>query len=194
MIEDEKDLVGLFYITIVIFAVALIGVSCLNSIYKKNTEKLPQNKPIDRQTISTDNITGNVESIHPWGRTEVVPMKSVELEYFEYCDEWVMYGEVVQPTGRKGYFMPVMNGRLNYKATKHLTQTWIEHEIIDTMSIEKPETFEDFRVANIRAEKGKIINILYKHYRLDSNKTWSIIAAWEAIVNPDVSDKENQHE
>ena len=194
MIEDEKDLVGLFYITIVIFAVALIGVSCLNSIYKKNTEKLPQNKPIDRQKISTDNITGNVESIHPWGRTEVVPMKSVELEYFEYCDEWVMYGEVVQPTGRKGYFMPVMNGRLNFKASKHLTQTWVEHEIIDTMSIEKPETFEEFRVADIRAEKGKIINILYKHYRLDNNKTWSIIATWEAVVNPDVPDKENKHE
>jgi hypothetical protein len=194
MIEDEKDLLGLFYITIVIFAVALIGVFCLNSIYKKNTEKLPQNKPIDRQTISTDNITGNVESIHPWGRTEVVPMKSVELEYFEYCDEWVMYGEVVQPTGRKGYFMPVMNGRLNFKASKHLTQTWVEHEIIDTMSIEKPETFENFRVVNIRAEKGKIIDILYKHYRLDNNKTWSIIATWEAVVNPDVPDKENKHE
>ena len=188
MIEDEKDLLGLFYITIVIFAVALIGVSCLNSIYKKNTEKLPQNKPTDRQTISTGNITGNVESIHPWGRTEVVPMKSVELEYFEYCDEWVMYGEVVQPTGRKGYFMPVMNGRLNFKASKHLTQTWVEHEIIDTMSIEKPETFEEFRVADIRAEKGKIIDILYKHYRLDNNKTWSMIASWKAIVNPDVPD------
>jgi len=194
MIEDEKDLVGLFYITIVIFAVALIGVSCLNSIYKKNTEKLPQNKPTDRQTISTNNITGNVESIHPWGRTEVVPMKSIKLEYFEFCDEWVMYGEVVQPTGRKGYFMPVLRGRLNFKATKHLTQTWVEHEIIDTMSIEKPETFEEFRVADIRAEKGKIIDILYKHYRLDSNKTWSIIATWEAVVNPDVPDKENQHE
>ena len=188
MIEDEKDPLGLFYITIVIFAVALIliGVSCLNSIYKKNTEKLPQNKPTDRQTISTDNITGNVESIHPWGRTEVVPMKSVELEYFEYCDEWVMYGEVVQPTGRKGYFMPVMNGRLNFKASKHLTQTWVEHEIIDTMSIEKPETFEEFRVADIRAEKGKIIDILYKHYRLDNNKTWSIIAVWEAKFNENI--------
>lgn len=166
----------------------------LNPIHKKNTEKLPQNKPIDRQTISTDNITGNVESIHPWGRTEVVPMKSIKLEYFEFCDEWVMYGEVVQPTGRKGYFMPVMNGRLNFKASKHLTQTWVEHEIIDTMSIKKPETFEEFRVADIRAEKGKIIDILYKHYRLDSNKTWSIIAVWEAIVNPEVLDKENQHE
>ena len=188
MIEPEKDPLGLFYTTIVIFAVALIGVSCLNSIYKKNTEKLPQNKPIDRQTISTNNITGNVESIHPWGRTEVVPMKSIELEYFEYCDEWVMYGEVVQPTGRKGYFMPVLRGRLNCKATKHLTQTWIEHEIIDTMSNEKPETFEDFRVANIRAEEGKIIDINYSHYRLSSDHSWNMIASWKANVNPDVPD------
>jgi hypothetical protein len=39
MIEDEKDLVGLFYITIVIFAVALTGVSYLNSFYKKNIQK-----------------------------------------------------------------------------------------------------------------------------------------------------------
>jgi hypothetical protein len=42
MIEDEKDLLGLFYITIVIFAVALTGVSCLNSFYKKNTQKEPE--------------------------------------------------------------------------------------------------------------------------------------------------------
>ena len=195
MIEDEKDLLGLFYITIVIFVVALIGVSCLNSIYKKNTEQeqLPQNKPIDRQTISTNNITGNVESIHPWGRTEVVPMKSIELEYFEYCDEWVMYGEVVQPTGRKGYFMPVLRGRLNF-SVRDRTQTWIEYGSYATGPEEKAETYEDFRVADIRIKEGKIINILYKHYRLDSNKTWSIIAAWEAIVNPEVPDKENQHE
>jgi len=170
----------LIILPIILILFAVFG---LNPLHKKNTEQLPQNKPTDRQTISTDNITGNVESIHPWGRTEVVPMKSVELEYFEYCDEWVMYGEVVQPTGRKGYFMPVMNGRLNFKASKHLTQTWVEHEIIDTMSIEKPETFEEFRVADIRAEKGKIIDILYKHYRLDNNKTWSIIAVWEAKFN-----------
>jgi hypothetical protein len=193
MIEDEKDLVGLFYITIVIFAVALIGVSCLNSIYKKNTEQLPQNKPIDRQKITSIEVTGNVESIHPWGRTEVVPMKSVELKYFEFCDEWVMYGDVVQPVDRKDYFMPVMNGRLNF-SVRDLTQTWIEYGSYATGPEEKAETYEDFRVADIRIKEGKIINILYKHYRLDSNKSWSIIAVWEAIVNPDVSDKENQHE
>jgi hypothetical protein len=190
---------NLLLITLPIILV-LFAVFYLNPIHKKNTEKLTQNKPIDRQTISTDNITGNVESIHPWGRTEVVPMKSIELEYFEYCDEWVMYGDVVQPTGRKGYFMPVLRGRLNCKATKHLTQTWIEHEVIDTMSNEKPETYEDFRVANIRAEKGKIIDINYSHYRLLSDHSWSMIASWKAIVNPDVPDpvpeniqKESEH-
>jgi len=35
----------------------------------------------------------------------------------------------------------------------------------------------------IEHEKGKIIDILYKHYRLDNNKTWSIIAVWEAKFN-----------
>ena len=199
MIEHEKDLVGLFYITIVIFAVALIGVFCLNSIYKKNTDKVPQNKPIDRQTISTDNITGNVESIHPWGRTEIVPMKSIELEYFEYCDEWVMYGEVVQPVDRKDYFMPVLRGRLNFNV-RDLTQTWVEHEMLATGPEETAETFEDFRVADIRVKEGKIIDINYFHYRLLPDHTWNIVASWKAIVNPDVPDpvleniqKESEH-
>lgn len=171
----------LLLIILPIFLV-LFSVFVLNPIHKKNTEKLPQNKPVDRQTITSTEVTGNVESIHPWGRTEVVPMKSVELEYFEYCDEWVMYGEVVQPTGRKGYFMPVMRGRLNLNV-KDLTQTWVAHEKYESGPIQNPETYEDFRVADIRVKEGKIINILYKHYRLDQNKTWSIIAAWEAKFN-----------
>jgi hypothetical protein len=171
----------------IILVVVLFTIFYLNPIHKKNTEQLPQNKPIDRQTISTDNITGNVESIHPWGRTEVVPMKSVELEYFEYCDEWVMYGDVVQPTGRKGYFMPVLKGRLNF-SVRDLTQTWIKYGSYATGPEEKAETYEDFRVADIRIKEGKIIDINYSHYRLLSDHSWSIIASWKAIVNPDIPD------
>ena len=182
----------LLLITLPIILV-LFAVFGLNPIHKKNTEQLPQNKPTDRQKITSIEVTGNVESIHPWGRTEVVSMKSIKLEYFEFCDEWVMYGDVVQPVDRKDYFMPVMNGRLNFNV-RDKTQTWIEYGSCSTSPENDAETYEDFRVANIRVKEGKIINILYKHYRLDSNKTWSIIAAWEAIVNPDVPDKENQHE
>jgi len=183
----------------IILVVVLFTIFYLNPIHKKNTDKVPQNKPIDRQTISTDNITGNVESIHGWGRTEIVPMKSIELEYFEYCEQWVMYGDVVQPVGRKGYFMPVMRGNLNLNV-KDLTQTWVAHEKYESGPIENPETFEDFRVADIRVKEGKIIDINYSHYRLLSDNTWSIIASWKAIVNPDVPDpvleniqKESEH-
>ena len=105
----------------------------LNPIHKKNIEKLHKPKPIDRTKIVSSNVTGNVESIHPWGRTEVVPMKGIELEYFEYCDEWVMYGDVVQPVGRKGYFMPVLKGHLDLNV-KEMTQTWIEYGGYETGS------------------------------------------------------------
>jgi hypothetical protein len=110
-----------------------------------------------------------------------------------------MYGDVVQPIGRKGYFMPVMRGNLNLNV-KDLTQTWVAHEKYESGPIENPETFEDFRVADIRVKEGKIIDINYYHYRLLSDHTWNIVASWKAIVNPDVPDpvleniqKESEH-
>jgi hypothetical protein len=95
-----------------------------------------------------------------------------------------MYGDVIQPVGRKDYFMPVMRGSLNFNV-RDLTQTWVEHAKYESGPIEKPETFEDFRVANIRIKEGKIIDINYLHYRLLSNHTWNIISSWKAIVNSD---------
>jgi hypothetical protein len=159
----------------------LFSIFVLNPIHKKNITKL-KNKPTDRQKIIIDNIVGTVESIHPWGRTEVVPINGIELEYFEFCDQWVMYGDVVQPIGRKGYFMPVMRGRLNLDV-KDFTQTWIEYGGYETGSLEKPETYEDFRLAHIRVKLGKITNIEYTHYRLLPNNTWSIISSWESKSN-----------
>lgn len=149
---------------------------------KQKEKSMTKNKPVDRQKITSNDLSGNVESIHPWGRTEIVPMKSVELEYFEYCDEWVMYGDVVQPIGRKDYFMPVLRGRLDLNV-KEMTQTWIEYSGYETGSTEKPETYEDFRMAHILVKTGRVVNIKYTHYRLDSNKSWSIIASWEAGFN-----------
>lgn len=151
----------------------------LNPLHKKNIEKLNKPRPIDRQKITSNNLSGNVESIHPWGRTEVVPMKSIELEYFEYCDQWVMYGDVIQPEGRKDYFMPVMKGHLDLNV-KEMTQTWVEYGSYSKGFDEKEKTWEDFRVAHILVKKGQVTNISYKHYRLDENKSWSIISVWEA--------------
>ena len=183
-IEPEKQPLSLIYITIIIFSFTLIGVFCLNSFYKQDIKKP---KPVDRTKIVSINVVGTVESIHPWGRTEIVPIKGIELEYFEYCDEWVMYGDVVQPDGRKDYFMPVLKGHLNLDV-KDFTQTWTEYASYSTSPDENAETYEDFRLAHIKVKHGKIITIDYTHYRLLSNKTWSIIASWKAIVNPDTPD------
>ncbi len=173
---------------IVSTVVICITILFLNPLHKKNINKAIKFKPVDRQTIKSIEVIGNVESIHPWGRTEVVPMKSIELEYFEYCDEWVMYGDVVQPIGRKGYFMPVLRGTLNLNVRDWI-KTWVEHEKYESCPIENPEIFEDFRVADIRVKEGKIIDINYTHYRLLSDHTWMIISSWKAIVNPDIPEK-----
>lgn len=174
-----------FVTTIVLMCLVVLCFLVLDPLHKKNITKLKQNQPTNRQKITSNSVVGNVESIHPWGRTEIVPIKDIELEYFEYCDEWVMYGEVEQPVGRKDYFMPVLRGHLDFNV-KDLTQTWVEHAKYESGPIEKPEIYEDFRVADIRVKSGKIIDIKYTHYRLLSDKTWGIIASWKAIVNPDI--------
>ena len=170
-----------FLITFSLLAVVL-SIFVLNPIHKKNIQKLRKNKPLDRTKIISTNVTGNVESIHPWGRTEVVPMKSIELEYFEYCDEWVMSGDVVQPVGRKDYFMPVLKGHLDLDVNE-TTTTWVEYAKYWTGLGDGEESYEDFRVAHIKIKSGSVINIQYTHYRLDSNKSWSIISSWEARFN-----------
>lgn len=168
-------------ITLVLF-VAVLCAAALNPIHKKNISKFQKSKPVDGTQIVSTNVTGNVESIHPWGRTEVVPMKSVKLEYFEYCDQWVMRGDVVQPVGRKDYFMPILKGHLDLNV-KEMTQTWVEYGSYGKGFDENARTWEDFRVAHIQIKKEQVTNIIYKHYRLDENKSWSIIAVWEATFN-----------
>lgn len=167
---------GLIILPIILVLFAVFG---LNPFHRKNIDKL---KPTDRQKITTNDLSGNVESIHPWGRTEVVPIKSVELEYFEYCDQWVMSGDVVQPDGRKDYFMPVMKGHLDLNV-KYMTETWVEYGSYATGPEKEAETYEDFRMAHIQIKSGRVVNIKYSHYRLDYDKSWSIIASWEAKFN-----------
>ena len=165
--------------TVLVILVSILCALILNPIHKKNSEKP---KPVDKTKIISTSVVGNVESIHPWGRTEIVPMKSVELEYFEYCDQWVMYGDVFQPNGRKNYFMPVMKGHLDLNV-KHITETWVEYSSYATGPEKEAETYEDFRMAHILVKKGRVANIKYTHYRLDNNQSWSIIASWEADFN-----------
>ena len=65
------------------FLIILIGLVAhfLNPVHRNNIEKLQKPKPVDKTKIVSTSVIGNVESIHPWGRTEVVPIKGIELEY-----------------------------------------------------------------------------------------------------------------
>jgi hypothetical protein len=67
-----------------------------------------------------------------------------------------------------------------------MTQTWVEYGKYGTGLDEGEKTYEDFRVAHIKVIKGRIVNIKYTHYRLDSNGSWSIIASWEAEFNDSI--------
>jgi hypothetical protein len=162
-----------------VLSIVILCITTLNQTHQKNIEKLNKNKPIDRTKIVCTDVIGTVESIHPWGRTEVVPIKSVELEYFEYCDEWVMSGDVVQPLSRKNYFMPVLTGHLDLNV-KDMTTTWVEYGKYWTGVDEDDKSYEDFRLVLIKVQKGKIININYTHYRLLSDNSWSIVSSWMA--------------
>lgn len=172
---DSKEFNSICSIILLLFSILIIYVQFQHF----SDIKTQKPKPTGKQKIISHSVIGTVESIHPWGRTEVVPIKNIELEYFEYCDEWVMYGDVVQPDGRKDYFMPIMRGRLDLNV-REMTQTWIEYGSYATGFEKDEKTYEDFRMAHILVKTGSVVNIKYTHYRLDSDKSWSIIASWEA--------------
>lgn len=158
----------------------------LNPIHKANLQKVEKSKikteykkPL--HYVST-NVNGTVESIHIWGRTEVVPVFQVQLTRYFYEDNlWVLEepqtGGIIQPKGRKGYFMPVMSGTLNTKfGPAQLTEVssvgWAD---------EKDEYWNEFRVANLIFKDDEPVAIYYKHYNYDyQTKSWKEIAGYEA--------------
>ena len=127
-------------------------------------------------------VNGTVESIHIWGRTEVVPVTSIQLTRYFYEDNlWVLEepqnGGIIQPQGRKGYFMPVMSGTLNSKfGPAQLNEAssvgWAD---------EKNEYWSEFKIANIIFENEEPVAVHYKHYNYDyTNRSWKEIAGYEA--------------
>jgi hypothetical protein len=128
-------------------------------------------------------VNGNVESIHIWGRTEVVPVTTIQLTRYFYEDNlWVLEepqtGGIIQPEGRKGYFMPVMSGTLNTQyGSAQLTEVsnvgWED---------EKDEYWSEFRVANIIFKNEEPVSVHYQHYNYDyKDNLWKEIAGYQAV-------------
>ena len=145
------------------------------ALVPKTRKNLPE--PINYFSTSA---SGNVESIHIGGRTEVVPVVCVELrKYFHEENLWELRGGeinggIVQPEGRKNYFIPVLNGKLN---TKYGSAQLVEASNVGWL--DSGEYQNEFRVANIIFKEDKPVSVHFRHYNYKDGK-WTEVAGYEA--------------
>ena len=163
----------------ILFIYLLIFASVLVIVYFNRENIIKASK--DSENYETSDVNGTVESVHPWGRKEVVSITSVSLIHLPNIDEWVLSGENVQPRDRTGYFVPVLSGKLD---NKYKTAQLTEHSTYETGPDKDAKkwisiTYHDFRFANIIFKDNKPKSILYYHYRFQKD-SWITIASWEA--------------
>ncbi|MGA0853119.1 MAG: hypothetical protein ACO3QQ_07115 [Candidatus Nanopelagicaceae bacterium] len=94
-----------------------------------------------------------------------------------YKNEEPQDGGIIQPKGRKGYFMPVMSGTLNTK--------FGPTQLVEASSVgwadENDEYWSEFRVANLIFKDDEPISVYYRHYNYDyQTSSWKEIAGYEA--------------
>lgn len=146
---------------------------------KENSVK--RKEPIEYLSIKAN---GTVESTHIGGRREVVPVVQVELtRYFHEENLWVLGspndGGIVQPKGRKNYFIPVLRGTLDTRGTidtEHRAAQLFESSYLE----DDDGVWSEFRVANIIFKDEKPVSLLFKHYNYESG-VWKEIAGYEAF-------------
>jgi hypothetical protein len=184
---NNKFTITDFLITIVVILILVSPIifvtqryNLYNYLKDKKTPKIEHKEPLHYVSSS---VIGNVQSIHILGRTEVVPVHTIQLTRYFYEDNlWVLEepqtGGIIQPTGRKGYFMPVMSGNLNTK--------YGSAQLVDIGNLENGENDEEkwseFRVANLIFKSDEPIAVHYKHYNYKDGE-WSEIASYSAKFN-----------
>jgi len=156
----------------------IIIFSYFSSSNKEKTLFTNKKEISDHIEYLSNKATGTVEAIHVGGRTEVTPVVQVELtRYFHEENLWVLGGGtpnsgIIQPAGRKNYFIPVLSGKLH-----------IKYGAAQLMEVERlgyeNEDWNEFRVANIAFKDSEPISVLFKHYKYKDGK-WSEIAGYEA--------------
>lgn len=151
----------------------------------KTRKKLPE--PIG---YLSSKVNGTVQSIHIGGRREIVPVVQVELtRYFHEENLWVLgggtpNGGIIQPIGRKNYFMPVLSGNLdfNWKVSKPPVTQLFEASHLENDEDGETKAWSEFRVANIIFKDEEPVSLLFKHYAYEDGK-WSEIAGYEAFFD-----------
>jgi hypothetical protein len=143
------------------------------ALISKNRKNTPE--PICYFSI---NAKGTVESTHVGGRTEVVPVVQVKLtRYFHEENLWVLCDSengIIQPEGRKNYFIPVLRGNLKIQ--------FGTAQLFETASMQDNDSeWNEFRLANIIFDKeNEPISLLFKHYDYEGG-VWREIAGYEAF-------------
>lgn len=173
-----RDAYWVFSVAFITFIASWIVVF---GIFVSNDKELAIRRNLsDPINYLSSTATGTVESIHIGGRTEVVPVVQVELtKYFHEENLWELSGGldngIVQPQGRKNYFIPVLTGKLN---TKYGSAQLIE---VSNVGWEN-EKHSEFRVANIMFKDDKPVSVLFRHYNYEDGK-WKEIAGYEATFD-----------
>jgi len=164
--------------------VILFGYLMLDWNNPNNNSEIVSTALVNRKSLPepihyfSTNAKGTVESIHIGGRTEVVPVVQVELtKYFHEENLWVLGGGenngIVQPEGRKNYFIPVLSGTLNTK--------WGSAQLFEASQMENDSgTWSEFKVANIAFKNDKPVAVHFRHYNYKNNQ-WVEAAGYEAF-------------
>lgn len=144
LIQYIPDMITWFMLPIIVVCGIEIGNQIINSY------KTLQNPP---NTKYIGYATGTVEAIHIGGRREVVTIEKAQLEFYPNqkgnLGKWVLTGDIVQPDGRKNYFMPGVSGNITLE--NGLTE-WQPNENI---------------LVIIWMQSGKPVRVNYREYKED---------------------------
>jgi len=190
-----KDAYWAFSVAFIISIISWVVVfgffmsSSLDNTQEKNSKFQKSPEPI---SYLSSKANGTVQSIHIGGRREIVPVVQVELtRYFHEENLWVLgggtpNGGIIQPIGRKNYFIPVLSGNLDFNWNRKISRPPVTQLFeASELGIEEDGTanyWSEFRVANIIFKDEKPVSLLFKHYAYEDGK-WSEIAGYEAFFD-----------
>jgi len=161
-------------VSVILLLSCAVLVALLPIFEKKPVAK----KHRDPLCYSSSSAVGNVESIHIGGRTEVVSVTGVDVEYYFAIDEWVIRADIVQPKGRKDYFAPVLTGKID---TQYGAAQLVDYS--NLLSFEEDGSTElawtEYRCANIVFRDNKPVSMKFTHTNFVKGE-WIVVASYEA--------------
>jgi len=156
----------------------VVGVVVFVSFDLIRPSKTPPNL-VNHVNYASYSAYGTVEALHAGGRTEVVSVTN-NIEITRYGDKLVLSGTCEQPSGRSGYFIPVMDCKVPDFSWQNSVQFIYSSEIsyfIKETSDDRP--WYEFRCANVVFRDGAPYSLQYTHKQF-KNGVWKLVAEYQA--------------